>query len=168
MPVIEASSLHDNLLCLYIKENLAPFQGGSRGGRFPGLKPWAESCCPVGTKPQAEAHRPVETKPQAEPHRAVGTNRRPSLIVPSGQTQAEPHRPVGTNRGLSPAVPLGEDPGLSSVVASGQRLRAWFSSAYEFSATGGCFRNEDRINNPAAMQIQLSATLNEGQAYSRM
>jgi hypothetical protein len=133
MPVIEASPLHDNLLCLYIKENLAPFQGGSRGGRFPGLKPWAESCCPVGTKPQAEAHRPV-----------------------------------GTNRGLSPAVPLGEDPGLSSVVASGQRLRAWFSSAYEFSATGGCFRNEDRINNPAAMQIQLSATLNEGQAYSRM
>ena len=30
--------------------HLAPLQGASsRGGRFPGLKPWAESSCPFGT-----------------------------------------------------------------------------------------------------------------------
>jgi hypothetical protein len=36
--------------------NLPPFQGGLLLPRiFPGLKPWAESCCPFGT------NRPGET-----------------------------------------------------------------------------------------------------------
>jgi hypothetical protein len=38
------------------------------------------------------------------------------------------------------------------------------SGRYEFSVTGLCLRKEERINSPAAIQIQLSATLNEGQA----
>jgi hypothetical protein len=36
------------------------------------------------------------------------------------------------------------------------------------SGTGPCFRNEAKMSNPAATQMQLSAKLKEGQAYWRM
>jgi hypothetical protein len=40
--------------------NLPPFQGGSvLLGVFPGLKPWAESCCPFGTGVPQECHHRV-------------------------------------------------------------------------------------------------------------
>jgi hypothetical protein len=37
--------------------DLAPFQGAPIwGGRFPGLKPWAESCSPFGAGPPGPDH----------------------------------------------------------------------------------------------------------------
>jgi hypothetical protein len=44
-------SVHRNNVVLRPIPNLPPFQGDSvLLGVFPGLKPWAESCCPFGTK----------------------------------------------------------------------------------------------------------------------
>jgi hypothetical protein len=48
------------------KFDLAPLQGASlMGGRFPGLKPWAKSCCPFGAGPSLTFIAPSETTRRA-------------------------------------------------------------------------------------------------------
>jgi len=74
----------------------------------------------------------------------------------------------GPGFGLDSSVRVGYIQGTASgTLPQSRPFSQKRAKPYELSVTGRCLRKEERINSPAAIQIQLSATLNEGQAYSR-
>jgi hypothetical protein len=77
-------------------------------GRFPGLKPWAESCCPPGTGPRLNSIVRAGTRAHAGPYLSRW-DKNPGLspVVPLGQgPRLNPIIPVGTEPWASPTVAL--------------------------------------------------------------